>query len=154
MDAHLQCKPVNEVRIGGLWVDGGQRSPNAGTNLSGRQAWWESLPILLDMGYPQFSFAASSRRWATRRCSLFAATMTSSSPTTSPCTGVAHTEVRTYAMGYGFGVNPNGARGSFSFTPAGPLPPGLADGNAFADFLLGYPPRSKLDSGAQKWTPV
>jgi hypothetical protein len=44
-----------------------------------------------------------------------------------------------YAMHYNLQpVNPNGARGMFSFTPRWTsAAAGLADGNAFADFLLG-----------------
>jgi hypothetical protein len=45
-------------------------------------------------------------------------------------------------------VNPNGARGVFSFTPRWTSSaPGLADGNAFADFLLGYPTTAQVGLG-------
>ena len=45
-------------------------------------------------------------------------------------------------------VNPNGARGIFSFTPRWTSSaPGLADGNAFADFLLGDPTTAQVGLG-------
>ena len=45
-------------------------------------------------------------------------------------------------------MNPNGARGIFSFTPRWTSSaPGLADGNAFADFLLGYPTTAQVGLG-------
>jgi hypothetical protein len=54
-----------------------------------------------------------------------------------------------YAMHYNLQpVNPNGARGIFSFTPRWTSSaPGLADGNAFADFLLGYPTTAQVGIG-------
>jgi hypothetical protein len=45
-------------------------------------------------------------------------------------------------------VNPNGARGIFSFTPRWTSSvPGAADGNAFADFLLGDPSTAQAGLG-------
>jgi hypothetical protein len=45
-------------------------------------------------------------------------------------------------------VNPNGARGIFSFTPRWTSSaPGLADGSAFADFLLGFPTTAQVGLG-------
>ncbi len=45
-------------------------------------------------------------------------------------------------------VNPNGDRGIFSFTPRWTSSaPGLADGNAFADFLLGFPTTAQVGLG-------
>ncbi|MCU1340205.1 MAG: Cna domain protein [Bryobacterales bacterium] len=45
-------------------------------------------------------------------------------------------------------VNPNGARGIFSFTPRFTSSMGgLADGNAFADFLLGHPTTAQVGLG-------
>src|SRR5258708_32805123 len=54
-----------------------------------------------------------------------------------------------YAMHYNLQpVNPNGARGVFSFTPRWTSSaPGLADGSAFADFLLGYPTTAQVGLG-------
>ena len=45
-------------------------------------------------------------------------------------------------------VNPNGARGIFTFSPRWTSSaPGGADGNAFADFLLGYPTTAQVGLG-------
>jgi hypothetical protein len=54
-----------------------------------------------------------------------------------------------YFMHYGLKpVNPNGARGIFSFTPRWTSSaPGLADGSALADFLLGYPTTAQVGLG-------
>src|SRR5262249_28420701 len=54
-----------------------------------------------------------------------------------------------YFMHYDFRpVNPNGARGIFSFTPRfTSSAEGLADGSAFADFLLGYPTTAQVGLG-------
>jgi len=54
-----------------------------------------------------------------------------------------------YLMHYDFRpVNPNGARGIFSFTPRfTSSAAGLGDGNAFADFLLGYPTTAQVGLG-------
>jgi hypothetical protein len=45
-------------------------------------------------------------------------------------------------------VNPNGARGILSFSPRWTSSaPGLGDGNAFADFILGYPTTAQAGLG-------
>jgi hypothetical protein len=54
-----------------------------------------------------------------------------------------------YAMHFDFRpVNPNAARGIFSFTPRWTSSsPGRADGNALADFMLGYPTTAQTGLG-------
>jgi hypothetical protein len=54
-----------------------------------------------------------------------------------------------YFMNYNLRTtNPNAARGIFSFTPKWTSStPGLADGNAFADFLLGFPTTAQAGVG-------
>ena len=133
---------LNEVRFGYLSARGGQVSPNQGVDfgaLSGLQGVTQDPR---DMGYPQVAFAG-----------LFS--------TIGDPTAFVSRENRSYEVydnvmldrgnhhvkfgGYLFRlefnpVSPTNARGTFTFN-------GQWTGNAFADFLLGYPSSSQVGIG-------
>lgn len=133
---------LNELRFGFLSASGGQVSPNQGTNFAALSGLQGVTTNPLDMGYPQVSFGG-----------LF-------STIGEPSTFVSR-EDRSYELydniildrgahhlkfgGYLFRlefnpVNPNNARGSFTYN-------GQWTGNAFADFLLGYPSSAQVGIG-------
>ena len=140
----------NESRFGMLTVAGGQTSPNAGNTFASRAGLLGVTTNPLDMGYPQFSFGGQFTTmgdpalftFRDNRDFEFYDNLTAHKGTHTMKFGL-------YAMHYGFQpVNPNGARGVFSFTPRWTSSAaGLADGNAFADFLLGYPTTAQAGLG-------
>jgi hypothetical protein len=140
----------NEARFGVLTVVGGQTSPNAGNNFAGRAGLQGVTANPLDMGYPQVSFGGQFTTmgdpalftFRDNRDFEFYDNLTAHQGTHTMKFGL-------YAMHYDFRpVNPNGARGVFSFTPRWTSSAaGLADGNAFADFLLGYPTTAQAGLG-------
>jgi hypothetical protein len=140
----------NEARFGMLTVAGGQASPNAGNNFAGRAGLQGVTANPLDMGYPQVSFGGQFTTagdpalftFRDNRDFEFYDNLTAHQGTHTLKFGL-------YAMHYDFQpVNPNGARGVFFFTPRWTSSaPGLADGNAFADFLLGYPTTAQAGLG-------
>jgi hypothetical protein len=140
----------NESRFGFLTVVGGQTSPNAGNNFAARAGVEGVTSNPLDIGYPQVSFGGQFTTmgdpalftFRDNRDFEFYDNLTAHKGTHTMKFGL-------YAMHYDFRpVNPNGARGVFSFTPRWTSSaPGLADGNAFADFLLGYPTTAQAGLG-------
>jgi hypothetical protein len=133
---------LNELRFGYLRARGGQVSPNQGLDfarLSGLQGVTQDPR---DMGYPQVSFSG-----------LFS---TIGDPTSFVSRDDTSLELYDNVMldrgdhhfkfgGYLFHlqfnpVNPTNARGAFTFN-------GQWSGNAFADFLLGYPSVSQAGIG-------
>ena len=141
---------LNETRFGFLTVAGGQTSPNAGTPFASQAGLQGVTTNPLDMGYPQVSFGGQFTTMGDP--ALF--TFRNNRDFELYDNVVWHTGKHTikfgaYAMHYDLQpVNPNGARGIFSFTPRfTSSAPGLADGNAFADFLLGYPTTAQAGIG-------
>src|SRR2546427_2571921 len=135
-------KWINEVRFGYLSARGGQTSPNQGVNFAAATGLQGVTQDPRDMGYPQASFGG-----------LFS--------TIGDPTSFVSREDRSYELydnvmidrgnhrfkvgGYLFRfefnpVNPNAARGAFTFN-------GQWTGNAFADFLLGYPSSAQVGIG-------
>jgi hypothetical protein len=133
---------LHELRVGYLHASGGQVSPNQGLNfgaLSGLQGVTQNAA---DMGYPQVAFGG-----------LFSAI---GDPTTFVSRddrsyelydnvmfdrGSHHLKFGGYLFRLEFNpVNPANARGNFTFN-------GQWSGNAFADFLLGYPSNSQVGIG-------
>ena len=133
---------LNELRFGWLSAGGGQMSPNQGNNFAAATGLQGVTTNPLDTGYPQVSFGG-----------LFS---TIGDPTT-----FVSRENRSYELydnvlidrgvhrikfgGYLFHlqfnpVNPATARGAFAFN-------GQWSGNAFADFLLGYPSAAQVGIG-------
>jgi carboxypeptidase family protein len=133
---------LNELRLGWLTASGGQQSPNAGTNFAATSGLQGVTTTPSDMGYPQVSFGG-----------LFS---TFGDPTTFVTRGDRSLELYDNLLldrgahqikfgGYWFHlvfnpVNPTAARGAFTFT-------GQWTGNAFADFLLGYPSAAQVGIG-------
>jgi len=141
---------VNEARFGFLTVAGGQTSPNAGNNFAADTGLQGVTTNPLDRGYPQISLGGQFSTIGDP--SLF--TFRSNSDfelydNVSWHRGKHILKFGAYFMHFSLQpVNPNGARGVFSFTPRWTSSaPGLADGNAFADFLLGFPTTAQAGLG-------
>jgi Carboxypeptidase regulatory-like domain len=133
---------LNEVRFGYLGVRGGQLSPNQGVNFANEAGLQGVTQDPRDMGYPQVSFGG-----------LFSAI---GDPTSFVSRdnrsyevydnvlldrGNHHLKFGGYLFRLEFNpVNPINARGAFTFN-------GQWTGNAFADFLLGYPSVSQVGIG-------
>jgi hypothetical protein len=125
---------VNELRFGLMTVRGGQVSQNRGVDFAGSVGLQGVTPDARDMGYPQISTRG-----------LYS---TFGDPTSFVYRDNRHVEVYENVLldrgahrikfgAYYFNLHfrpeqPDNARGAFSFT-------GQFSGNAFADFLLGYP---------------
>jgi carboxypeptidase family protein len=133
---------LNELRFGWLHASGGQQSPNQGSNFATAAGLQGVTTNPLDTGYPQVSFGG-----------LFSAI---GDPTSFVSRDDRSVEIyenllidrgthRLKVGGYLFDlsfnpVNPNAARGAFTFN-------GQWTGNAFADFLLGYPSAAQVGIG-------
>jgi hypothetical protein len=141
---------LNELRFGFLTVGGGQSSPNAGVPFAAQTGVQGVTSDPRDMGFPQFNFGGQFTTMGDP--ALFT---TRANRDLEVYDNVAvHKGRHTTRFGFYFmhfdlrPVNPNGARGIFSYTPRWTSSaPGLADGNAFADFLLGYPTTAQVGLG-------
>ncbi|HEX7793658.1 MAG TPA: TonB-dependent receptor, partial [Vicinamibacterales bacterium] len=133
---------LNEIRFGYLGVAGGQVSPNAGLDFSAASGLQGVTADSRDAGYPQVSFGG---RFSTigdpttfvsrddRSVELFDNVLIDR--------GVHRVKVGAYLFHLRFNpVNPNTARGAFTFN-------GQWTGDAFADFLLGYPSAAQIGIG-------
>ena len=141
---------LNETRFGFLTVDGGQTSPNAGTAFAARTGLQGLATNPLDLGYPQVSFGGQFTTIGDP--SLF--TFRDNRDLEFYDNVIWHRGTHTikfgvYLMHYDLDTaNPNAARGVFSFTPRWTSSaPGLTNGNAFADFLLGDPTTAQAGLG-------
>jgi hypothetical protein len=133
---------LNETRFGYLRSRGGQVSPNRGTDFAALSGLQGVTTVSEDMGYPQVSFGG-----------LFS---TIGDPASFASRDNTSYEIYNNVMfergnhhfkfgGYLFmlqfnPVSPANARGNFTFN-------GQWSGNAFADFLLGYPSSSQVGIG-------
>jgi hypothetical protein len=133
---------LNEIRFGYLGAAGGQVSPNAGLDFSASSRLQGVTADPRDMGYPQASFGG---RFSTigdptsfvsrddRSVELYDNVLIDR--------GVHRVKVGAYLFHLRFNpVNPNMARGAFTFN-------GQWTGDAFADFLLGYPSAAQVGIG-------
>jgi hypothetical protein len=141
---------LNEFRFGFLTVAGGQASPNAGNKFAAQTGLGGVTANPQDMGYPQVSFGGQFTTMGDP--SLF--TFRNNRDFEFYDNLIWHRGKHTvkfggYAMHYRLQpVNPNGARGIFSFTPRWTSSAaGLADGSALADFLLAYPTTAQVGLG-------
>jgi len=141
---------LNESRFGFLTVAGGQSSPNAGNQFAAQTGINGVSTNPLDMGYPQVSFGGQFTTMGDP--SLF--TFRNNRDLEFYDNVIWHQGTQTlkfgaYVMHYNLQTeNPNAARGIFSFTPRWTSSaPGATDGNAFADFLLGYPTTAQVGLG-------
>jgi len=133
---------LNEFRFGWLTASGGQESPNRGIDFASAAGLQGVTTNPLDTGYPQVSFAgqfstigdpASFVSRADRSLELYDNLLLDR--------GNHHIKVGGYLFHLRFNpVNPNAARGVFTFN-------GQWTGNAFADFLLGYPSAAQVGIG-------
>ena len=133
---------LNEIRFGYLGAAGGQVSPNAGFDFSASSGLQGVTVDPRDTGYPQVSLGG---RFTTigdpttfvsrdnRSVELFDNVLIDR--------GVHRVKMGAYLFHLGFNpVNPNTARGAFTFN-------GQWTGDAFADFLLGYPSAAQVGIG-------
>ncbi len=155
-------KVVSESRFGFLRVSGGQQSQNQGTNFALRNGIQGIAPASDQTGYPSVSFsgaystAGDPTNLFTRRDNSF-----DFMENLSWIRGSHSMKFGSYVFRLQFNPSesPN-ARGSFTFTPRyTSSTAGLGDGNAFADFLLGYPTAAQAgigpggrENGRSLWT--
>jgi hypothetical protein len=135
-------KWLNELRFGYLGAGGGQASPNQGVNFAGASELRGVTADPRDAGYPLVSFGglfsaigdpASFVSREDRSFELYDNVMMDR--------GDHHLKAGAYLFRLEFNpVNPNQARGAFTFN-------GQWTGNAFADFLLGYPASAQAGLG-------
>ncbi|MBV8731979.1 MAG: TonB-dependent receptor, partial [Acidobacteriia bacterium] len=152
---------VNEARAGFLTVTGGQTSPNAGNPFAAQAGIAGVTTNQADIGYPQISLGGQFTTMGDPALFTYRNNHDYEFYDNLSWHKDRHTiKIGAYFMHFNLEtVNPNGARGVFSFAPHWTSSaPGLADGSAFADLLLGYPTtaqvglgRAALD-GNTKWT--
>lgn len=133
---------LNEARFGFLTVVGGQQSPNAGNPFAALTGLQGVTTNPADLGYPQVSFGGQFSTMGDPALFTFRNNRDFEFYDNVSLHKGAHTlKFGAYFMHYDLQtVNPNGARGVFAFTPHWTSSAvGLANGNAFADFLLGDP---------------
>ncbi len=133
---------LNEVRFGYLGSGGGQASPNQGVDFAATSGLQGVTTNPADAGYPQMSFGglfstigdpASFVSRENRSVEVYDNFLIDR--------GNHHLKVGGYLFHLRFNpVNPAAARGAFTFT-------GQWTGNAFADFLLGYPSSAQVGIG-------
>ncbi|HEY4364088.1 MAG TPA: carboxypeptidase-like regulatory domain-containing protein [Bryobacteraceae bacterium] len=141
---------LNEARFGVLTVIGGQRSPNAGNPFASQTGIQGVTANPADLGYPQFSFGGQFTTMGDP--ALFTYRNNRDFEFSDNVTfhhGTHELKFGAYFMHYELETqNPNGARGIFSYTPRfTSSAAGLANGNAFADFLLGDPSTAQVGLG-------
>jgi hypothetical protein len=141
---------LNEARFAFLTVVGGQTSPNARnpfTSLTGLEGVTTNPQ---DMGFPQFSFGGQFTTMGDPALFTYRDNRDFElADNVNYHPGSHAIKFGAYFMHFDFRpVNPNGARGIFSFTPRfTSSAAGLGDGSAFADFLLGYPTTAQVGLG-------
>jgi len=133
---------LNELRFGWLSAGGGQVSPNQGTPFAAASGLQGVTTNPADMGYPQVSFGglfstigdpASFVSRQNRSFEIYDNLLVDR--------GAHHVKAGGYLFRLSFNpVNPSAARGAFGFN-------GQWTGNAFADFLLGYPSAAQVGIG-------
>ena len=141
---------LNEARFAFLTVAGGQTSPNAGNPFAANTGLLGVTTNPLDMGFPQVSFGGQFTTMGDPALFTFRNNRDFEFFENVSLHWRAHNiKFGAYFMHYDLQpVNPNGARGIFSFTPRfTSSAPGLGDGNAFADFLLGDPTTAQVGLG-------
>ena len=141
---------VSEFRFGFLRVSGGQQSQNQGVNFAALNRIGGISPGTDQTGYPSVSFsgaystAGDPANLFTRRNNSFDVM-----ENFSRVKGSHSLKFGAYIFRLQFNPSesPN-ARGSFTFTPRySSSAAGLADGNSFADFLLGFPSSAQAGVG-------
>ncbi len=135
-------KWLNEARFGYLHAQGGQVSPNQGVDFAALSGLQGVTRDVRDMGYPQVSFGGQFS--AIGDPTFFVSRNNKSYELYDNVMldrGDHHLKFGGYLFHLQFNpVLPNNARGNFTFN-------GQWTGNAFADFLLGYPSTSQVGIG-------
>jgi len=133
---------LNEFRFGYLSAGGGQSSPNQGVDFAAMSGLQGVTTNPEDMGYPQvafgglFSSIGDATTFVSRKNRSFEVY-----ENVLLDRGAHHVKFGGYLFHLEFNpVNPQTARGSFTFN-------GQFTGNAFADFLLGYPSAAQVGIG-------
>jgi hypothetical protein len=143
-------KIISEFRLAYLRVAGGQLGQNQGFDFGGKNGIGGIAPATDQTGYPAINFsgayttAGDPVNLFTRRDNSFDLL-----ENLSWIRGSHALKFGTYIFRLQFNPSesPN-ARGSFTFTPRyTSSAAGLGDGNAFADFLLGYPSSAQAGIG-------
>jgi hypothetical protein len=141
---------LNEFRAGWMGVKGGQSSPNAGNPFAAQAGLAGVTTDPRDMGFPQVSLGGQFSTMGDP--SLF--TYRDNKHLEFYDNVIWHRGRHTIKFGGYFfkfdfqPVNPNAARGLLAFSPRWTSSvAGGADGNAFADFLLGYPTTAQVGLG-------
>jgi len=152
---------VHDFRLGFLRVTGGQRSENQGVDFAGASGLRGVTQDPERSGYPAFRFSGAYSDMGDP------STVVSRRNTSFDFFSNLLWSRGSHTMKYGAYVyylrfNPSNApdaRGSFGFTPRfTSAAAGLGDGNAFADFLLGYPSTARggfgrgRENGRTLWT--
>src|SRR5262249_29899785 len=141
---------VSEFRFGFLRVSGGQQSQNQGTNFAAANGIQGVAPAANQTGYPSISFSGAYTTAGGPR-NLFSPRDNSFDfmENLSWVRGSHSMKFGAYIFRLQFNPSesPN-ARGSFTFTPRfSSSAAGASDGNAFADFLLGFPSSAQAGVG-------
>jgi hypothetical protein len=141
---------ISEFRFGFLRVSGGQQSQNQGFDFAARSGVQGIAPVTDQTGYPSVNFsgaystAGDPANLFTRRDNSF-----DFLENLSWIRGSHSMKFGAYIFRLQFNPSESpDARGSFTFTPRyTSSAAGLGDGNAFADFLLGYPTSAQAGIG-------
>ena len=141
---------LNEFRFGYLDVSGGQTSPNRGDNFAARAGLLGVNPDPRDVGYPQMSFAGVESTMGDPTSFVFRKNK-SFDVYDNVLINLGRHKIKFGGSWFHLKFNPSdpdSARGNFSFTNRWTSSrAGAVDGNAFADFLLGYPTSATVGMG-------
>jgi Carboxypeptidase regulatory-like domain len=146
----LSNNVYNETRFGWLDVSGGQTSENAGDNFASRAGLLGVDPDPRDAGYPQMNFAGVQSTMGDPTSFVYRANK-SFDLYDNVLINLGRHKVKFGASWFHLKFNPSdpdSARGNFAFTNRWTSSSaGATDGNAFADFLLGYPSSATVGIG-------
>jgi hypothetical protein len=141
---------ISEFRFGYLRVSGGQQSENRGFNFAAQSGVQGIAPSADQTGYPSISFSGAYST-AGDPANLFTRRDNSFDVLENLSWLRSRHNMKFGAYIFRLQFNPSespNARGSFTFTPRyTSSAAGLNDGNAFADFLLGYPSSAQAGVG-------
>jgi len=146
----FSSRVVNEARFGWLDVSGGQRSENESFDFASRAGVLGIHPDPRDTGYPQMSFAGVQSTMGDPTSFVY---RQNKSFDLYDNVLINHGPHKVKFGGSWFHLkfnpsDPDSARGSFTFTNRWTSSSaGATDGNAFADFLLGYPSSATVGVG-------
>lgn len=141
---------LNEFRFGWLNVSGGQTSENRGVDFASKAGLLGVTTDPRDVGYPQVSVGGLYSTMGDPTVLIFRDNRSFELFDNVLIHRGSHTiKFGAYLFHFKFNPsNPEAARGAFSFSNRWTSSQaGLTDGNAFADFLLGYPTSAQVGIG-------